>query len=117
MAITSELLGKLGGAEVEIIPVSAPTGDHLLCSLDLEEDKTYLVGVAGVSSKSPSFTYAPQIFIGDSISGYGRNEGDKWGAAGIVSGPVEVRLDSRSNTGVNSANFDGVVFVVDITGA
>lgn len=116
MAITSELLGKLGGAEVETIPVSAPAGDHLLCSLDLEDDKTYLVGVAGISSKSPSVTYAPTIYIGDSISGYGRNQNDKWSVAGIVSGSVEVRLDSRSNTGVNSANFDGVVFVVDITG-
>lgn len=117
MAITSELLGKLGGAEVEIIPVSVPVGDAVLCSLDLEEDKTYLVGVAGVSSKAPSSTYAPQIFIGDSSSGYGRNENDKWGTAAIVSGPVDVNFDSRSNSGVNAANFDGVVFVVDITGA
>ena len=116
MAITSELLGKLGGAEVETVPVSAPAGDHLLCSLDLEEGKTYLVGVVGVSSKAPSITYAPTIHIGDSISGFGRGEGNKFAVAGIVSGPVEVSLDSRSNTGVNAANFDGVVFVVDITG-
>ena len=115
MAITSELLGRLGGAEVETIPVSAPAGDHLLCSLDLDEGKTYLVGVAGVSSKAPSFTYAPQIYIGDSIYGYGHNQGSSWGTAAIVSGPVEINLDSRSNTGINSANFDGVVFVVDIT--
>lgn len=115
MAITSELLGKLGGAEVETIPVSAPAGDHLLCSLDLEENKTYLVGVAGVSSKSPGVIYAPTIYIGNSISGYGRYENDKWSVAGIVSGPVEVRLDSRSDKGVNAANFDGEVFVVDIT--
>ena len=115
MAITSELLGKLGGAEVETIPVSAPAGDHLLCSLDLEENKTYLVGVAGVSSKAPSAIYSPHIYIGDTISGFGTVENEQWGAAGIVSGPVEVRLDSRSSSGVNSANFDGVVFVVDIT--
>ena len=115
MAITSELLGKLGGAEVETIPVSAPAGDHLLCSLDLEEGKTYLVGVVGVSSKAPGITYAPTIYIGDSISGYGRSANNKFAVAGMVSGPVEVRLDSRSNTGVNAANFDGVVFVVDIT--
>ena len=115
MAITSELLGKLGGADVETIPVSVPEGDHLLCSLDLEEDKTYLVGVTGVSSDAPSVIYAPTIYIGNSISGYGRNENDKWSVAGIVSGPVKVRLDSRSSTGVNAANFDGVVFVVDIT--
>ena len=115
MAITSELLGKLGGAEVETIPVSAPAGDHLLCSLDLEAGKTYLVGVAGASSKAPGITYAPTIHIGDSISGYGRSANNKFAVAGIVSGPVEVRLDSRSSSGVNSANFDGVVFVVDIT--
>ena len=115
MAITSELLGKLGGAEVETIPVSAPAGDHLLCSLDLEENKTYLVGVAGVSSKSPGLTYAPSIYIGDSISGLSYSKGSRWGTAGIVSGPVDISLDSRSNTGINSANFDGEVFVVDIT--
>ena len=116
MAITSELIGKLGGVDVETIPVSAPEGDHLLCSLDLEEDKTYLVGVTGVSSDAPGVIYAPKIYIGNSISGYGRRKNDKWSVAGIVSGPVEVRLDSRSNTGINAANFDGVVFVVDITG-
>lgn len=116
MAITSELLGKLGGAEVETIPVSVPEGDHLLCSLDLEEDKTYLVGVTGVSSKTPGHIYAPTVYIGNSISGYGGAKNEKWSVAGIVSGPVKVRLDSRSNTGINSANFDGVVFVVDITG-
>lgn len=115
MAITSELLGKLGGAEVETIPVSAPAGDHLLCSLDLEEGKTYLVGVVGASSKAPGITYAPTIYIGDSISGYGRSANNKFAVAGMVSGPVEVRLDSRSSSGINSANFDGVVFVVDIT--
>lgn len=115
MAITSELLGKLGGAEVETIPVSAPSGDHLLCSLDLEEGKTYLVGVVGASSKAPSITYAPTIRIGDSIRGFGRIPDNKFAVAGIVSGPVEVNLNSRSSSGVNSANFDGVVFVVDIT--
>ena len=115
MAITSELLGKLGGAEVETIPVSAPAGDHLLCSLDLDESKTYLVGVAGVSSKAPGITYAPTIYIGDSISGYGRSANNKFAVAGMVSGPVDISLDSRSSTGINSANFDGVVFVVDIT--
>lgn len=115
MAITSELLGKLGGADVEVIPVSAPAGDHLLCSLDLEEDKTYLVGVVGVSSKAPGIIYAPTIYIGDSISGFGRSKNNKFAVAGMVSGPVEVRLDSRSSSGINSANFDGEVFVVDIT--
>ena len=115
MAITSELLGKLGGADVETIPVSAPAGDHLLCSLDLEEGKTYLVGVVGASSKAPGITYAPTIRIGDSIQGFGRSANNKFAVAGIVSGPVEINLDSRSSSGVNSANFDGVVFVVDIT--
>ena len=115
MAITSELLGKLGGADVETIPVSAPAGDHLLCSLDLEEGKTYIVGVVGASSKAPGITYAPTIRIGDSIQGFGRSANNKFAVAGIVSGPVEINLDSRSSSGVNSANFDGVVFVVDIT--
>ena len=115
MAITSELLGKLGGADVEVIPVSSPLGrGTTLCSLDLDPNKTYLVGASGVTTEKMNNTYPPRVTIGDTLLGYGKEEKIRWGAAGIVSGPVDVVFSSYGSSAVYDSDYDGEVFVVEV---
>lgn len=116
MAISSEILGKLGGADVEVIPVSAPDASQVaLCNLDLDPDKTYLVGVSGICTTAPgSVANQAEISIGDSISGYARTAKQLWGTAGLVSGPVEVFFSSYSTSGNLTSDFDGEVYVVEV---
>jgi len=115
MAITSELLGKLGGADVEVIPVSSPYGGGTtLCSLDLDSNKTYLVGVSGVSSRNVNSMYPPQVTIGDTLLGYGKERNIRWGIAGVVSGPVDVVFNTYKDSATYHTDYEGEVFVVEV---
>ena len=115
MAITSEFLGKLGGADVETIPVSSPHGGGTtLCSLDLDPNKTYLVGVSGVSSRNVDSTYPPQVTIGDTLLGYGKKNNIRWGIAGVVSGPVGVVFNAYRDSATYHTDYNGEVFIVEV---
>ena len=71
MAITSEIIGKLGGADVEVIPVEgAASGSNgsteVLATIDVPAGETWLVAVIGqlaVGASGPS--QLPELHLGD----------------------------------------------------
>ena len=78
MAITSELIGKLGGADVETIPVSgtAPgSSSAVMTTITAPPGETLLVAVVGtITAANGSQLYIPVLSIGNakaSFSGVG----------------------------------------------
>ena len=71
MAITSEIIGKLGGADVEVIPVegvaSGKSGSStVIATIDVPAGETWLVAVIGqlaVGASGPS--QLPELHLGD----------------------------------------------------
>lgn len=116
MAITSEIIGKLGGAKLESYPVSVPENrpDTLLRAVTVPAGKQYLVAVAGNSPKMSSLaTGKPTLYIGNVKS----QPAEKYGQFGIMTiaeSSVEIRFDTYTRTGTNNATFEGTAYVMEL---
>ena len=116
MAITSEIIGKLGGADVESYPVSVQENrpDTLLRAVTVPAGKRYLVAAEGYCPKQSSSPAAnPTLYVGDVKSSpsvrYGR-----FSVMNIVEQDVEVRFDTFSNSSINNSSFEGTVYVLEL---
>src|SRR5699024_4796754 len=71
MTITSEIIGKLGGAGLEVMPVegtaSGPSGSsEVLATIDVPAGETWLVAAIGqVTTASTTSSFLPQLHLGD----------------------------------------------------
>ena len=112
MAITSEIIGKLGGAEVGSFPVEGTvTGGSgstmTLATMEVPEGETWLVAVVGTfTTARDSLAYYPEITIGSSRAAFR----GKSGASGIVTGTVDIGI--RRNFNLSSDSFTGHVYTV-----
>ena len=113
MAITSEIIGKLGG-RVEETPVSGTISGGsgtttLMTTITVPAGKTWLVAVIGTATTSAtSLSGYPEIVIGNrraAFSGVG-------GASALVTGTVEIRL--RRNYAISSDSFAGTVYTAEM---
>ena len=117
MAITSEVIGKLGGAEVEQIPVevaaSGGVGSEVVMhTVEVPEGETWLVAVYGNLNGAYSDNYSsPQIYIGDTKLHQRAINGIN-SLAHVGAGTINVKL--RRNTGNGSDSFTGHVYAVKI---
>ena len=116
MAITSEIIGKLGGADLESYPVSVPEDrpDTLLRAVTVPAGKRFLVAAEGYCPKeSTSTNNKPTLYVGDVKSKpavrYGR-----FGVMAIVEQDTEVRFDTYANAGLNNSSFEGTVYVLEL---
>ena len=117
MAITSEIIGKLGGgAEMEEYPVSVPENqpDTLLRAVTVPAGKRFLVAAEGYCPKeSSSQANKPTLYVGDVKSSpavrYGR-----FSVMAIVEQDTEIRFNTRDSLGLNNASFEGTVYVVEL---
>ena len=116
MAITSEIIGKLGGADLESYPVSVPENrpDTLLRAVTVPAGKRYLVAAEGHCPKQASSAAVnPTLYVGDVKSSpsvrYGR-----FGVMAIAEQDVKVRFDTSSSTGLNNSSFEGTVYVLEL---
>ena len=110
MAITSELLGKIGGADVEVIPVSATVSDldpYILYIGEVPPGETHWVFVIGTADSHSSTRYnLPEIWIGDTSS---RFDGLGGVAAEVRSG---YHVTMRRNGSLREDSFDGHIYIV-----
>ena len=113
MAITSEIIGKLGG-RVEEAPVSGTVSGGsgtttLMTTINVPAGKTWLVAVIGTATASAtSLSGYPEIVIGNTravFSGVG-------GASALATGTVEIRL--RRNYSISSDSFTGTVYTAEM---
>ena len=118
MAITSEIIGKLGGgAEVEVTPVegtaSGVSGSEvILHTVEVPVGETWLVAVYGNLNGAYNENYSsPQIYIGDTKLNQRATNGIQ-SLAHVGAGTINVKL--RRNTGNGSDSFTGHVYAVKI---
>ena len=113
MAITSEIIGKLGG-RVEVIPVegvnSGDRGDTILHTVHVPDGESWLIAVIGdMSPASTSSGGAPDLMVGDNKTNR-HNTQDRMTVAGIHDGTVEVKMVKNTASGTDS--FTGHVYTV-----
>ncbi|WP_313678475.1 hypothetical protein [Corynebacterium stationis] len=113
MAITSEIIGKLGGADVEVTPASATvTGDgnsQILHTVNIPTGETWLVAVVGTGeSTSSTAIYLPRINIGGKrvpqSTGY-------FASAAVMTKSGDVIFESNLYT---TSSFTGHVYTVKL---
>src|SRR5699024_7163316 len=116
MAITSEIIGKLGGADVEVIPVegavSGPLGSSkVLATIDVPAGETWLVaGIGQATTASNSSSYQPYLHLGDEFSI--RLTAGIRSFATTVSGTVDFTIER--NYGVGTDSYTGHVYTVKL---
>ena len=117
MAITSEIIGKLGGgAEMEEYPVSVPENqpDTLLRSVTVPAGKRYLGAAEGHCPKMPgSASNKPTLYIG-SVQSMPAGKDKQFSVMAIVESSVEVRFDTYSSSGTLGSSFEGTVYVLEL---
>jgi len=113
MAITSEIIGKLGGAEVDAISVSAPskTGSTVLTQIDVPPGKTVLVAVKGQINQNSSSGNLPTVLAaGVGIGGGMPNSSTVSGVTTLTtSSSIAINI-----AGVISMSFSGTVYTVEM---
>ena len=101
MAITSGLLGKLGGADVEVTPVEGPDsnerrGDFVLHTVEVPAGETWMIAMHGYLSVSISGNMAPQLVIGTTIAPPRGDSGMK-SLAHIGTGTIAIKVRRNGN--------------------
>ena len=114
MAITSELIGKLGGADVEVfefdVTASGNMGSELVFhTVTVPEGETWLVAVHGNLISSSVGSYSAQLVIGTTELP-ARAPNGIIGLAHVGTGTINVKL--RRNRSNNSDSFSGHVYTV-----
>ena len=116
MAITSEIIGKLGGADVEVIPVegaaSGSSGSSkVIATIDVPAGETWLVAAIGqVTTGSAVNTALPELHLGDV-----RIPRVRSGTHGLAATATEpISLSIRRNTSSGADTFTGHVYTVKL---
>ena len=116
MAITSEIIGKLGGgADVEVVPVSGtlPGGNNLqttLHTVQIPNGETWLVSVIGTITSGAEAHYdASWLEVGGS-RGYSLGLS---GVSAVVTGTVQVKFGKQYDWGYPDT-FTGHVYAVKL---
>ena len=117
MAITSEIIGKLGGADVEVIPVEgAASGgrgsSEVLATIDVPAGETWLVAAIGQTTAGSTVTAnQPELRLGG-VSKPGVGPDGTHGIATIASETVSFTIERGTSTG--SDTFTGHVYTVKL---
>ena len=113
MAITSEIIGKLGGAEVESTPASASVSgkgeSQVLHTVNIPPGETWLVAAVGAgTAASTASSNMPRINIGGTRV---PQDSEHFASAKIMSESGDVILESNS---ANTSRFTGHVYTVKL---
>ena len=117
MAITSEIIGKLGGgADVQQIPVSM-TGNggntkHLLTRVEVPAGKQMLVAVAGTFTSAQSSNSRPDFEIGEFVSLASSTTGAHASASAVLTQSGDVNVITR--TAIGTSTFAGTVYTAEM---
>ena len=115
MAITSELLGKLGGADVEVIPVegtaSGGSGSvEVLATIEIPPGQTWAIAVIG--EMDPGYTNSttsPYLMLGSVKTNYYNTE-NPMTVAGVHTETVDAVIKRNYHNRTDS--FTGHVYIV-----
>ena len=116
MAITSEIIGKLGGADVEVIPVEgvasgAAGSSTVIATIDIPAGETWLVAAIGqTTAASSGSTKQPMLHLGNEI--FSSNSAGVHGLATTASETVNFTIERNYSSGTDS--FTGHVYTVKL---
>lgn len=115
MTITSELIGKLGGSDVEVTPVevtaSGGSGSKaVMHTVEVPAGETWLVILHG-NLQNASTTSGAYLYIENTVLD-GRPDDGITGLAHVGTGTIEVGL--RRNRGNQSDSFTGHLYTVKL---
>ena len=117
MAITSEIIGKLGGADVEVIPVegtaSGSSGSSTaIATIDIPAGETWLVAAIGQTTAGSSLsTQLPDLHLG----GVSKPAARPGGTHGLATTATEsISLSIRRNYSSGTDSFTGHVYAVKL---
>ena len=114
MAITSEIIGKLGGADVEVIPVEGEASggsgsSEVLATIDVPAGETWLVAAIGqVTPGATATTSRPRLYLGDEASTVASS--GTHGLATTATEPISFTIERRGASGTDT--FAGHVYTV-----
>ena len=115
LAITSEIIGKLGGADVEVTPVegtaSGPWGsEEVLHTVEVPEGETWLVAVTGEMPlpTTTSNSGQPELRIGQFTSRRAPGK-SSMGVSSVITETTTVTVASNSGS---EASFTGHIYTV-----
>ena len=115
MAITSEIIGKLGGADVEVIPVEGEASgsrgsSETLATIDVPAGETWLVAAIGqVTTANNISSYFPDLHLG----GVGKSKVEPDGTHGLATtatGTISFTIKRGYSSGTDT--FTGHVYTV-----
>ena len=116
MAITSEIIGKLGGADVESVPVSmsgsGQNTKHLLTRVEVPAGKQVLVSVVGKFTSTQASNGRPDFDIGGFVSYASTNTNAHASASAVLTKSGDVNVITR--TGIGTSTFAGTVYTVEM---
>ena len=117
MAIASEIIGKLGGADVEVIPVEgevsgSSVSSTVIATIDVPAGETWLVAAIGQTTAASSVSSSrPWIYLGDDLSAR-PTAGETYGLA--TTATESISLSIRRNYAVGTDSFTGHVYTVKL---
>ena len=117
MAITSEIIGKLGGADVESMPVSGTASGgtdsvEVIATIEVPAGETWLIAAIGeINANSTVARSVPELILG-SIRTRRTPDFDQMTIAGVHTGVVELSILRRNSSGSDS--FTGTVYTVKL---
>ena len=117
MSITSEIIGKLGGAGVDVIPVegaaSGPSGSsEVLATIDVPAGETWLVAAIGQTTAASNATSShPRLYLGEDLSAR-PSPGETSGLTRVATEPISLSIKRATGSGVDS--FTGHVYTVKL---
>ena len=113
MAITSEIIGKLGGADVEVTPVegaaSGSSGSSaVIATIDIPAGETWLVAAIGQKTAGSSFdTSQPEFHLGN-VKMPTKGSYETCAIATTAAGTISFRIKRNNSSGTDS--FTGHVY-------
>lgn len=121
MAITSELVGKLGGADVEtrVVSMKGKGGssrkpeEWLLTEVEVPPGQTFLVTVLGTWLKLPNTVNPPHFMIGATKSpAFNTSKEEETSGGGLLTESGSVTLNTVDS--INEVELIGVVYIVKL---
>ena len=115
MAITSEIIGKLGGTDVEVVPVSGETSGGLntevnLHTVQVPAGETWMIAAIGVLTAGyDNSNLSPSVYLGTQKSS-GYTASGPLSMAIVAEGEITFRL--KRNTAIRTDKFTGHVYTI-----
>ena len=117
MAITSEIIGRLGGADVEVIPVEGEVSGSVgsstvIATIDIPAGETWLVAAIGQTTPASSTaSYHPDLHLGG-VSRHKAGPDEMHGLATIATESINLSIKRRASNGTDT--FTGHVYAVKL---